>query len=436
MKLGKISNALLLGASAVAFSTLANAADIEVVAPDWTGLHVGVGAGYGMIDHDISASLDSSVFGQQVDVGLDGIAGEGALGTIEAGYDFQFNGNLLFGVQGDYTRSSIATKLDAGSGALTYKLEATDTVNLLARGGHIVDDSTLMYVIGGWTKTWFNGDLSFLGNPLSYDFEKSGWTIGGGVETAIGKNMTAKFEYRTTFYDTIEIFNQPDFLSVNSDSIEQTARAVLSYHGGNVQAYESGFETANWTGLHVGLAGGFGLVNHELSIDPSFFPATFSGVGGKGFVGSVAAGFDYQASERFVVGLQGDYTRSNVSTDIDGSFGLAPVGSYSLKATDSFSVLARAGLLSSPNVLWFGEAGWTHTNFNGDLDVPGLITASYDYDANGLTVGAGVEAKLTDKVSLKTDYRYTSYESKDIIPGILTADTNLQSVRSTISVRF
>ena len=441
VKSGKFLTAALSYSSTaalfLAFSTSANAADIDVPASDWTGIHVGVGAGYGMIDHDISATLaEDAIFGNspEIDLGLDGIGGEGALGTIEAGYDYQLNGNWLVGVQTDYTRSNIGPTLDVASGFLTYKLEATDTVNLLARGGHIVDDSTLMYVVGGWTKTWFNGDLSFAGTSVfPDDYNKSGWTIGGGVETAISNNLTAKLEYRATIYDTFSIFDAPGFLTVNSDAVEQTARAVLSYHGGNVHAYQGGFETADWTGLHVGLAGGYGLINHVLSTD--IFDATFSGVGGKGFLGSVEAGFDYQAGERFIVGLQGDYTRSNIATNIGVTVVGLGDGSYSLEATDSFSVLGRAGILSSPNVLWFGEAGWTRTTFNGDLNIGGPV-ASYDYDASGLTVGAGVEAKLTDNVSWKTEYRYTSYETKDIIPGFLTTDTNLQSVRSAISFRF
>ena len=434
MNLGRLSSAVLFGVSTIALSSFSQAADIDAPAIDWTGIHVGVGAGYGMIDHDISATLDEDVFGDQVDLGLDGVGGEGALGTIEAGYDFQLNGNWLIGLQGDYTRSNIGTNLDVAGGFLTYELEATNTVNLLARGGHIVDDSTLMYVVGGWTKTWFNGDLTLDGDSVfPNDYNKSGWTFGGGVETAISNNITAKLEYRATIYNTISIFNEPGLISVDSDAVEQTARAVISYHGGNVHAYQGGFETADWSGLHVGLAGGFGLVNHVLSTD--IFDATFSGVGGKGFLGSVEAGYDHQIGERLVVGLQGDYTRSNISTDIDVAVDFTPVGSYSLEASDSFSILARAGVLSSPNVLWFGEAGWTQTSFNGDLNILGS-TSSYDYDANGLTVGAGVEAKLTDNVSWKTEYRYTSYETKDIIPGFLTTDTNLQSVRSAISFRF
>ena len=434
MKSGKFLTAALSCASATAFfltfSAMVNAADIDVPASDWSGIHVGVGAGYGMIDHDISANFDPTGF--DLDLGLDGIGGEGALGTIEAGYDYQLNGNWLIGVQGDYTRSNIGPNLDVAGGFITYQLEATDTVNLLARGGHIVDDSTLMYVVGGWTKTWFDGDLSFAGNSVfPDDYNKSGWTFGGGVETAVSNNLTAKLEYRATIYDTIEIFNAPGFISINSDAVEQTARAVLSYHGGNVHSYQGGFETADWTGLHVGLAGGYGLVNHVLSIDPIF---SLSGIGGKGFLGSIEAGFDYQAGERLVVGLQGDYTRANIATDIDVSISGTPVGSYTLEATDSFSVLARAGVLSSPNVLWFGEAGWTRTTFNGEDNL--LSSSSYNYDANGLTVGAGVEAKLTDNVSWKTEYRYTSYETKDIISGFLTTDTNLQSVRSAISFRF
>ena len=102
-------------------------------------------------------------------------------------------------------------------------------------------------------------------------------------------------------------------------------------------------------------------------------------------------------------------------------------------------------MLSSPNVLWYGLAGWTHTKFNGDLDVrddggASVFAASYDFKSDGLTVGAGVEAMLTDNISWKTEYRYTDYSSVNIIdfgPAFnLDANTNVQSVRSVISWRF
>jgi opacity protein-like surface antigen len=116
-----------------------------------------------------------------------------------------------------------------------------------------------------------------------------------------------------------------------------------------------------------------------------------------------------------------------------------------LEASDSFSVLGRFGMLSSPNVLWFGLAGWTHTSFNGDVEVEDNVgntvySESYNFDADGLTVGVGFEAMLTESVSWKTEYRYTSYDTVEILDLgrtlALDANTNSQSVRSTLSWRF
>ena len=147
---------------ALVVSGTAKAADVAaLVVPDWTGFHIGAGVGYGMINHELGLDLD---FGQVATGNLDwsGIGGEGVLGTIEAGYDFQINDQFLIGAQVDYTMSGISTDIDgsiAALGSASYELEASDSVSVLARGGHFVDSSTLLYGLVGWTHTWFNGDL-------------------------------------------------------------------------------------------------------------------------------------------------------------------------------------------------------------------------------------------------------------------------------------
>ncbi len=113
--------------------------------------------------------------------------------------------------------------------------------------------------------------------------------------------------------------------------------------------------------------------------------------------------------------------------------------SYELEATHSASALLRAGVLSSPDVLWYGIAGYTHTWFNGDLDIPGIFSASYDFDEGGLTAGAGVEVMLTDNVSWKSEYRYTNLGDVNIFSGggfTLDSATNIQQVRSVLTYRF
>ena len=425
----------LMGSTALAIILTcgaAIAADVAAPTQNWTGLHIGIGAGYGMDDHALSLDVP----GIPLTASLDGLAGEGVLGTIEAGYDVQLNDQYVVGIQADYTRTGINTSLDF-AGSSIYNISPVSNASLMLRAGQVVDGSTLVYVTGGWTHSWFESNLN-IGAPTSMNAETNGITFGGGVESAISDNLTAKIEYRYSHFGDISLIDGGGLFDLSSQPDVQTVRAVLSYHGGDVHSYQGGFDQGSWTGLHVGLAGGVGLVNHELSVVG--FPASLSGIGGRGILGSAEVGFDYQLGERFLVGLQGDYTRSGMATSFNLAFGGGSID-YSLAATDSFSVLGRMGLLASPNVLWYGEGGWTHTTFDGNLAVTGSPPLAYQYGADGLTLGAGVEAKINDHLSWKTDYRYTSYNTVDFlsglgIAGLLNSDTNVQTIRTAISYRF
>lgn len=437
----KFACALLIGS---AITPAAFAADIQGPVSSWTGWHVGAGVGYGMVNHELGLDLPIAPASAE----FSGIGGEGALASIEAGYDFEVGSNLLIGGLVDYTYSSISTDLTgaiAGVGSADYELEATHSISALLRGGRLVNDHTLMYSLIGWTHTWWNGDLGVFDNvgaPVfgaSYDYETDGLTLGGGIESVIADNMTLKLEYRYTMNEVETIFTAPGFATLDENANVQTARAVLSYRPGVMGKAFDGSEE-RWTGLRAGLGGGYSMINHviEASAAP-VFGAEFSGVGGEGLFGTVELGYDMLVSDRFVVGLQGDYSYSTASTDLEAA-GFGGSLTYELEATHSASALLRAGVLSSPDVLWYGIAGYTHTWFNGDLAInPGVFSASYDFDQGGLTVGAGVEVMLTDAWSWKSEYRYTSLDDVNIAtfgPVSIDAASNIQQVRSVLTYRF
>ena len=306
------------------------------------------------------------------------------------------------------------------------------------RVGHLVNDTTLLYSIGGYTRTSWSGQPNLPGLVTdSYNYKTDGLTLGGGIENVIADNMTVKLEYRYTMNEEKEILNLGRLGSLSENANMHTARMVLSYRPGVTAATMDGSED-RWTGLRAGLGAGYSMINHELDLEvPGFANATFSGIGGEGFLGGVELGADMLVADRFVIGAQTGYTYSEASTDLDVSFGGGAL-TYELEATHSFDVLARAGLLTGPDVLWYGLAGWTRTTFNGDLDAPGF-SDKYKYKLDGLTVGAGMEVMLTDNLSWKTEYRYTDFEKVNIVDlgfASLDANSNVQSVRTVLSYRF
>ena len=87
----------------------------------------------------------------------------------------------------------------------------------------------------------------------------------------------------------------------------------------------------DWTGVYIGIGGGMGAANHDLSFEngPGFpslpaFGAELSGLGGDGGFFSLGVGLDYQVNSRFVVGgfFDYDWTISTRRSTRRLSFGL------------------------------------------------------------------------------------------------------------------
>lgn len=76
------------------------------------------------------------------------------------------------------------------------------------------------------------------------------------------------------------------------------------------------------------------------------------------------------------------------------------------------SVLGRAGILATPTTLLYGVGGWSY----GHFQVSELTFGNgkiRDFFADGPTVGGGFEQKLSSKWSLRAEYRYTNFGTKN-----------------------
>ncbi len=461
----------LLSASAiVAMTTVGVAADLpapfipEPVLPygDWTGFRVGIGGGYGGVNHELGVS--ATPFGDVFS--FSGIGGEGGLFTVEGGYDYQVNSNVVIGIQGDYTYSGIGTELDVNAGFNGgFTLDAQHNFTLAGRLGWLAEPDTLIYGLVGWTWTEFNG--SFSGDAAAfandYDFDVDGLTVGAGIETRFTANISGKLEYRYTDYGRYTLINFNAFASniaLNDDASVQTIRAVVSYHFGNPGGYVTPSAdlappvAVSWSGFRIGGGGGYGHVNHELSLaietpppGPSTTLGSLSGISGEGGLWTVEAGYDHQFGERMVAGIQFDYTGAGISTDINLNIpdlgGPTPINAgYELEASDSMTIAGRLGYLVTPDTLAYGLLGYTWTEFNGRLtgDAAGLLP-NYSFDVDGLTAGGGVETRLTSNLTGKLEYRYTGYDSKnvltfpinDVTAFALDDDVSVQTVRAVLS---
>ncbi len=191
-------------------------APVYVPATSWTGFYIGVGGGGGAVNHDLKANFAGTQVAE-----VNGLGGEGGLGTVEVGYDQQY-GRFVVGAFFNYDFTSISTDLSIlGAGV---HADVNDMWTIGARAGYLVNQETLAYVLAGYTQADFSLPAGLHGdNP-------EGYTVGGGLETKLGGHWSLKGEYRFTSFDTETLASFRRF-SLTSDTDVQTGRVVLSYKG-------------------------------------------------------------------------------------------------------------------------------------------------------------------------------------------------------------
>ena len=168
----------------------------------------------------------------------------------------------------------------------------------------------------------------------------------------------------------------------------------------------------SWSGVWVGANLGYAIATArgqecvlELICSETTGSTTGASLGG-------GVGLDVQAGKHFVFGVFGDYDilfDTKPKSDADGMW----------------AVGARGGYLITPHVLAYGLIGYTQLRGVDDL--------------NGLTLGAGVEAKMDLGWSLKLEYRHTDLGNHDAGCGLFceaNADTALHQVRLGLTYKF
>jgi outer membrane immunogenic protein len=222
---------LIAAAALLGMGCAANAADLNaggslkdgpVYAPEaaWTGFYLGLGGGGGAANHDIKANIEGLA------AELNGLGADGGFGTVEVGYDRQF-GRFVAGVFFNYDFTDINTSASISSFSASYDLDGIWTAG--GRLGYLVNQSTLAYVLAGYSEAHFTVSPS---NRYIGDQTYSGFTVGGGLETHLGGNWFGKVEYRFIGLDTQTLFDRGG-LTITDDADIHEGRFVVSYKLGS-----------------------------------------------------------------------------------------------------------------------------------------------------------------------------------------------------------
>ena len=191
----------IAAAAAALLTTTAFAADLGVIsqpAPvgfepvnNWTGFYAGIFGGIGAADFDL------------VPVGIPAgflSTGRGALGGVQVGYDYQIE-SFVLGAVADIALSGVEGRSTFGGlGGFEYvsRLDYLGTVR--ARAGFLPTDDLLVYAHGGFAYGRSTPSINAGGIPAPgfVATNRTGWTIGAGLEYAVTENISLQTEYAYT----------------------------------------------------------------------------------------------------------------------------------------------------------------------------------------------------------------------------------------------
>lgn len=194
----------------------------------------------------------------------------------------------------------------------------------------------------------------------------------------------------------------------------------------------------DWSGLYLGISGGLGTGTFDWSGDYDDDDDTYEGEFDlEGWALGAQAGVNFQ-SGMFVYGLEADVNW----TDISGSglvFEGEPDGPTAALDLDWMgSIRGRAGVAFDQALLYgtagfaFGGGDLTITDLDGGGTLPGDRTSSTNL--YGWTAGAGAEFAITENVSIRGEYAYTSLVSNDVEFVDVEPDDGDLSVEGTAGI--
>ncbi len=194
-----------------------------------------------------------------------------------------------------------------------------------------------------------------------------------------------------------------------------------------------------WTGVYVGAAFGVDTLLDRANIGAGGGTAlNFDGLAGRGPLGSIYGGVDFQLTPKTLVGMLAEVSYGGLDSNASAALPGASATFYS-HADLSWAALIRAGVLPRPSTLLYVLGGYTGQNLsiNATAQAGAAFAGFSQYSTfNGWTAGAGIENRLGGGWSAKLEYRYSQYGQQTLPGTMITLSPSTQAIRFGLAYKF
>lgn len=184
----------------------------------------------------------------------------------------------------------------------------------------------------------------------------------------------------------------------------------------------------SWQGFYLGINAGYGFGAFKNGGDDLFSSAN------GGLIG-MTGGYNYQLLPNIVVGLEGDFAFANLKASKNSFFGFSGNGSVD----DIVTLRARAGYTIERAMVYVtgGFAGSNNNIVLNNFFAP--FAGGQSKFQTGWAVGGGIEFMLTNSLSAKAEYLFTSVGSDryfDFSPAALQSGVDMSTVKGGLNYHF
>ncbi|GKQ51621.1 outer membrane protein [Bradyrhizobium sp. Ce-3] len=189
----------------------------------------------------------------------------------------------------------------------------------------------------------------------------------------------------------------------------------------------------NWTGFYLG-----GHLGGVFSGNNNFNGLALSDSDGR-FMGGVQAGYDWQLSPMWVIGLEGQYSwvgGHQLNAIFPGGY------VYNNNQRGIGSITGRVGYTWGPGLIYV-KGGYAYSDNNETVTLGGAPVgfALSDNHSNGWTIGGGAEYMFAPNWSAKVEYQYYDFgDSRFTAPGALVPvgsfHNDEHTVKAGLNYRF
>ena len=450
-----MKKALLSSVAVFACAGAVNAADLPAKAPilkaapaatyDWTGFYAGVNWGTTISDSRITP--DQTLFGG----GVTGVSHAGFGAGLQVGYNWQINPTWLVGLEADLRYVSTDRTVSEWDDYTSIGVKTDWQGTVRGRFGYVTGPS-LLYLTGGvafvHVQDTFGGQTSApMVAAATSTTTKTGWTVGGGIETKLSPAWSTSMEYQYIDAGSNTFTGNPFGTPIQTVAQHRfhVIKSGLNYKfGGPAEGLP--FFTAtllspvrDWSGLYVGgnVGGGISLTRVTGGL-PTATPPRVGEVDltGNGFTAGVQAGYNFMLGPKWFVGVEGDIGYLGLNPSLSDFFDSTSV--ISQKTTWFGTLRARVGTSTGPALLYLTGGGAVVRAEDGLTNTALGTTDTTTSTAGGWTFGGGTEIALDPRWSAKLEYLYIDAGKSSHLAGGLTADFSrrFEVVRFGLNYKF